>query len=154
MDTMKVNPFHITDVKALKINGTEVTATAAELNTVDGGVASMTTTATTGANTIVDVQFVFKDVAGDTMAIATSGLLYLSTASTGLTHCLADSSLAVLTNGAITNLGSAGPSLFTTKADGTLGLKITATAATSYYVVFVLPNGKLLVSTACLTGTT
>ena len=32
MDTMKLNPAHITDVKALKIDGTEITASAAEIN--------------------------------------------------------------------------------------------------------------------------
>lgn len=36
MDTIKLNQYHITDVKALKINGTEITATAAELNIMDG----------------------------------------------------------------------------------------------------------------------
>ena len=77
-----------------------------------------------------------------------SGLLYLSEVATGLTHNLADTSLAVLTNGALTNLGSAGPSLFTTTAAGLLGLTITA-AADDYYVVFVKPDGALLISTVC-----
>ena len=32
MDTIKINPFHITDVKALKINDVEIESTAAELD--------------------------------------------------------------------------------------------------------------------------
>ena len=32
MDTIRVNPFHITDVKALKIDGTEIESTADELD--------------------------------------------------------------------------------------------------------------------------
>jgi len=40
MDTIKTNYHHYTDVKGLKINGTEVTATAAELNIMDGVVSS------------------------------------------------------------------------------------------------------------------
>jgi len=53
-----------------------------------------------------------------------------------------------LTNGALTNVGGAGPSLFTTTAAGLLGLTITA-AADDYYVVFVLPNSRLLISDVC-----
>ena len=36
MDKIKVNQFHTTDVKELSIDGTTVTATAAELNIMDG----------------------------------------------------------------------------------------------------------------------
>lgn len=36
MDTIKLNSHHYTDLKGLKIDGTEVTATAAELNALDG----------------------------------------------------------------------------------------------------------------------
>lgn len=36
MDKIRVNPYHTTDVKELSINNTTVTATAAELNIMDG----------------------------------------------------------------------------------------------------------------------
>jgi hypothetical protein len=36
MDKIKTNYFHTTDVKELAINGTTVTATATELNILDG----------------------------------------------------------------------------------------------------------------------
>ena len=147
MNSIRLYPNHITDVRGLKINGTEVTATAAEMNLMDGSPASVTTTATPATGSCA-VQFVFKDAAGETMAVPTSGLLYLSEDADGLTHDLADTSLAVLTNGALTNVGGAGPSLYTTTAAGLLGLTITA-AADDYYVVFVLPSGKLLISTVC-----
>lgn len=128
--------------------GTQVTATAAELNTIGGVPASMTTT-TTPASGSCAVQLVFADAAGTTMAIPVAGLLYLSEVATGLTHDLADTTLAVLTNGALTNIGGAGPSLFTTTAAGLLGLTITA-VADSYWVVVVLPSGKLLISDECV----
>jgi len=131
-----------------ELGGVAVLPTAAELNTLDGVPATMTT-ATTPASGSCAVQLVFKDAAGVTMAIPTSGLLYLSEVATGLTQDLADTSLAVLTNGALTNVGGAGPSLFTTTAAGLLGLTITA-AADSYWVVVVLPNGKLLISDECV----
>lgn len=109
--------------------------------------ASVETTATPASGSC-GVQFVFKDVFGDTITEAVSGLLYLSEAATGLTHNLADTTLAVLTNGALTNIGGAGPSLFTTTAAGLLGLTITA-AADDYYVIFVKPDGSLIISDVC-----
>ena len=149
MDTMKVNPFHITDVKALKIDGTEVTATAAELNAgVLGGVASMTT-ATTPATGSCAVQLVFKDADGVTMAVPTSGMLYISEATTGLTHSSKLTGIAIATNGAITDLVAHDVCLFTTGATGLLGLTLTG-AEDSYYVVVILPNGKLMISDACV----
>ena len=106
------------------------------------------TTTATPAEGSCGVQFVFKDINGNALTSPVSGLLYLSEASTGLTHNLADTTLAVLTNGALTNIGGAGPSLFTTTAAGLLGLTITA-AADDYYVIFVTPNGSLLISDVC-----
>lgn len=108
---------------------------------------SVTTDATPASGSCA-VQFVFKDASGNTVTSPVSGLLYLSEAETGLTHDLADTSLDVLTNGALTNVGGAGPSLFTTTAAGLLGLTITA-GADDYYVVFVKPDGSLLISDVC-----
>lgn len=115
--------------------------------TVDPLVASVTTTATPASGSC-GVQFVFTDPDGDALTEPLAGLCYLSEVSTGLTQDLADTSLAVLTNGALTNIGGAGPSLFTTTAAGLLGMTITA-AADDYYVVFVLPSGRLLISDVC-----
>jgi len=109
--------------------------------------ASVTTTATPATGSCA-VQFVFKDVFGNAVTAPVSGLLYLSEVATGLTHNLADTSIAVLTNGALTNLLDDGPSLFTTTAAGLLGLTITA-AADDYWVVFVKPDGSLLISSVC-----
>lgn len=108
---------------------------------------SITTTATPATGSCA-VQFVFKDASGNAVTSPVSGLMYLSEVATGLTHNLADTSLAVLTNGAITNIGGAGPSLFTTTAAGLLGMTITA-LADDYYVVFVKPDGSLLISDVC-----
>lgn len=118
---------------------------------VTPGFETVTTTATPASGSCA-VQFVFKDAAGDTVTEPVSGLLYLSESATGLTQDLADTTLAVLTNGALTNIGGAGPSIFTTTAAGLLGLTITA-AADNYYVVFVKPNGTLLISSVCTSNT-
>lgn len=109
--------------------------------------ASVTTTATPGTGSCA-VQFVFKDIHGNTITSPVSGLLYLTKSATGLTQDLANTSLAVLTNGALRNISGAGPSIFTTTAAGLLGLTITA-VADSYYIAFVSPNGSLIISTVC-----
>lgn len=108
---------------------------------------SITTTAVPATGSCA-VQFVFKDASGNVVTSPVSGLMYLSEDAAGLGHALADTSLAVLTNGALTNLGSAGPSMFTTTAAGLLGMTITA-LADDYYVVFVKPDGSLLISDVC-----
>ena len=132
---------------ALKLAGTAVTTTAPEINRLGGGWASFTTTATPASGSC-GVQLVFKDAARITMAVPSTGMLYLSEVATGLTHDLADTSLAVLTNGAVTNIGGEGPSIFTTTAAGLLGVTITA-GADDYYIVIMKPNGALAVSDVC-----
>jgi hypothetical protein len=107
------------------------------------------TTSTTPASGSCAVQLVLKDFEGNALTSPVSGTLYLSEVATGLTQDLADTSLAVLTNGALTNIGGAGPSIFTTTAAGLLGLTITA-AADSYWVVLVQPDGSLLISDECV----
>jgi len=109
--------------------------------------ASVETTATPASGSC-GVQFVFKDNFGQTMDVPVAGLCYLSEVSTGLTHDLADTSFAVLTNGVLQNIVAKGLSLFITTAAGLLGATITA-AADDYYVVFILPSGRLLISGKC-----
>jgi hypothetical protein len=109
--------------------------------------ASVVTTAVPATGSVA-VQFAFKDASGNAVATPVSGMLYLSKVATGLTHDLANTSLAVLINGALTNIGGAGPSLFTTTAAGLLGLTITALAG-NYWVVFVKPDGSSLISAVC-----
>lgn len=128
-------------------SGSNVTASAEDLNLLKGVAVTVTTSATPASGSCA-VQFVFKDANGDAMTEPVAGICYLSESTTGLTQDLADTSLAVLTNGALTNIGGAGPSLFTTTAAGLLGMTITA-AADNYYVVFVMPGGKLLISDVC-----
>lgn len=149
MDTIKLNPHHYTDLKGLKLDGTLVTATAAELNAgVLGGVASMTTT-TTPASGSCAVQLVFQDADGVTMAVPTAGTLYVSEVATGLTNDPVDG-LAVLTNGALDELVTGGASIYTTTAAGLLGVTISHAGADSFWIVVVLPSGKLLISDECV----
>ena len=125
-----------------------VTVTTAELNMNDNMWASFTT-ATVPASGTCAVQLVFKDAAGVTMATPVAGRFYMSNAATGLTRDDA-TSIAVLTNGAVTEMDAAHKAwAFTTTAAGLLGVTITD-AADNKWLVFEHPTGKLSISSVCL----
>ena len=137
--------------------GTEVTATAAELNALDGitanvnelnlldnAWASITLSSETGGAGTCAVQVVFKDAAGVAMAAPVTGDFYLSEVATGLTMDPADTGIAVLTNGGLFELDAAHKGWkFVTDATGKLGFTITA-AADSYWAIFAGPGGLLV----------
>jgi len=109
---------------------------------------SVKTTAISAAGSCA-VQFVFKDGAGTTIKNPVTGTFYLSSVSTGLDHLIATTGVAVLTNGAVTELDAAHQAwIFTTTKAGLLGVTITG-AADDYYVVFQHPTGKLIISSVC-----
>ena len=110
------------------------------------GMAYKVTTAATPASGSCAVQFVFKDSDGLSVTEPITGTCYIATDALGLDHKIADTTFAVLTNGALTNIGGAGPSLFTSTAAGLLGVTITA-AADDYWIIFILPSGKLISET-------
>lgn len=114
---------------------------------------SVTTTAVPASGSC-GVQFVFKDASGNTVTSPVAGTFYLSESSTGITVDAADTSVAVLTNGVVTimDTGVAKYYQFVTTAAGLLGLTITA-AADNYYIVFIKPDGSLLISTVCTSNT-
>jgi len=110
---------------------------------------SVTTTATPASGSC-GVQFVFKDAAGNALTAPIAGTFYLSEVDTGLEVDVADTGVAVLTNGAVTimDTGVASYYQYITDATGKLGVTITA-AADDYYIVFIRPDGSLLISDVC-----
>ena len=154
-EDVKFGIARIDDLRLGSGLGTQVTATAAELNLVDNMWNSVATTATPASGSC-GVQFVFADAAGTTMATAVTGMFYISSLSTGLDFNHSNlTGLAVLTNGKVQptwyNAGSAyvnAPAMFITTAAGLLGMTITG-SQDDYYVVFVHPTGKLVVSDVC-----
>lgn len=134
----------------------QITATASEINQLDGSYNidsvsamwdSVSTVTVDGTDGTATVQFVFKDAAGVTMAVPIAGQFYISEVATGLTVDALDNSLAVLTNGVITltDTGILKYWNYVSSAAGLLGLTVTSNAD-SYWVVFVHPTGKLVIS--------
>ncbi len=109
------------------------------------------TTTTTPASGSCAVQFVFSLADGTPLAAPLSGSFYLCSDAAGLTPVQPDTSIAVLTNGALSSSGSTalrGPHYrYVTTAAGLLGMTVTAVAGT-FYIAFVQPNGDVSVSAA------
>jgi len=106
---------------------------------------TLETTVTDNTSGSAAVQLELKHADGKALTAPVSGLLYLSEDAEGKTHDGADTSLAVLTNGALTVLGGDSACLFTTTEDGKLGVTVNA-SDDDYYLVLVMPAGDLLIS--------
>lgn len=138
---------------ALKIGGAEVTASADELNKMDGVPYSVTVAVTTpGASGTCDAAFTFKDAAGVAIAFAVALPFYLS-GSTGLAVTAAITGIAAADTpvGGVVPLTTGQSGMLVTTAAGLASLKLDGVAATTYYITFVGPGGRLIVSPALLT---
>lgn len=103
----------------------------------------------TESGNAVTVAAQLKDFAGNDLTVPASLLMYLASDSAGLnikastvtteTAIGTDGSLGVLLAGQVYQV--------TSEADGDIDIVITDTSADTYYVVLVMPNGKLEVST-------
>jgi hypothetical protein len=130
------------DSSSLAVTG--LTATAAELNALHDMPASVSMT-TTPASGSCAVQLTFKNAAGVALSHAISGFGYSSTVD-GLAIA-AVTSLATLVNGIEDVITTTKDFHFITSAVGLFGITLTAPAGT-YYLTFILPNGKMITTGA------
>jgi hypothetical protein len=121
------------------------TPVTAEINSLTGQAAAATMTSTPATGSCA-VQLTLKDSAGAQLSHAVSGIGYVSTVN-GLAIAAA-TSVAVLTNGALTQLAAGAVFHFVTTATGLLGITLTDAAATNYYITLQMPNGKLVTTGA------
>lgn len=143
------------DITALKIGGTSVTATAAELNELDGIVASFTFAPAAGASNVCDVVITAKDAAGATVASPRPFMVWLSDAATGVAPS------AVTTSGTVTAKAASGVVMGTLTAKqslivqplatGIFTLEITDSAKTLFYVCASTLDGRAFSVSAKLT---
>lgn len=142
---------------ALKLAGTQVTATAAELNLNDGAPADVTFAAAQGSTNICNVTLTVKDAAGATLAGIRNLEVWLSDAATGagLTATTASGTVTAKSGEGtvLTALTAKKHIIVQTKADGTFILEITDSAKTAFYVCAALPGtGVPEVSSQLVTG--
>jgi len=123
---------------------TATSATTAEItNAASDAVASVSQVSTpaSGSN---GTQFTFLNAAGSAVTGVRTMMAYIST-SAGVQASAVDG-LAVLTNGGLTELVTGKVALVTTTAAGLLGVTLTESSASGYYLSFVLPSGKVITS--------
>ena len=101
----------------------------------------------TGA-TSSTVTIQLKDWNGDDLAVPGTVIVYLASDAAGLDFNAATvtTETAIATDGSLAILLAKIAYLVTSEADGDIGLTITDTGDDVYYVVVVLPTGKLVVS--------
>lgn len=128
----------------------EVMMVSVDTNLPAGAWASFTTTPTPASGSVA-VQLAFFDANGVAMTEPVTGMFYISEVATGLTEDLLGTSVAVLTNGVVTNIIAKGRSAFITSAVGLLGMTLTNGGADSFWVVFQNPStGQLVISDECI----
>lgn len=99
-----------------------------------------------GANAIT-VTIQLKDWAGNNLAVPASILAYTASNATGLTYAITTVSTdTVAATGSLAVLIAKGAYLLTSTAAGVIILTVTDTGTNSFYLVLVLPNGKLVIS--------
>ena len=127
-----------------------LTATGAELNTLDNVVASVSWAVTAGAANICILTGTIKDAAGATIAAVRNLMVYISEAATGI-GITADSysTGAALSDGTGAALVANKVFLVQTGTDGVFAISITDTAKPAdQFGVAILPNGAMSSSAA------
>jgi hypothetical protein len=133
--------------ESIQINGTVVSATAAELNLNDNQVATASFVIGAEAGNVINVAIQLKDAAGNDMAISNAIPFYLSGDADGSSQKTAATSLAIGTDGLMIEWTSNSSGLLVSESDGDIDMNIgDASGAATYYVVLVMPNGKLVIS--------
>lgn len=168
MAEKKLQGYHLADklnVSTFLIDGTEVTASAAELNAMDGitstvaelnlvdaQVASASTlTVGAEAGNAITVAIQLKDANSADLAVRSSLFAYLSDDANGdsIVATAPDGGVAAGTDGVLIPVVADKAFHLVSEADGDIDVAIThAAGAKTVYLILVLPNGKLKASGA------
>lgn len=128
------------------ING--LTTSADELNTLDG--APLGATITPGAEDSGTVAIQLTDGAGADLAVRGSVFAYLSDDANGdsIAGTAPDGGVAIGADGLLIPIVADKAFQLVSEADGDIDLAITESGADTWYLIIVLPTGKLVASTA------
>lgn len=133
---------------------TQVTATAAELNKIDGSPTAATFSIGAENTNAITVGVQLKDANGADLAVRGSVFGYLAQDANGdaIASATPTSATANGTDGLLMPISNGTTATKTfqlvSEADGDIDVVITDTAGSTYYLALVFPNGKLAVSNA------
>jgi hypothetical protein len=147
----------------LEIAGTAVAATAAELNTLDGVTATVDeinaldgapfdvdfTIGSEGGN-VINAGLQLNDAGGDALATRASVFAYLSDDANGdsIAWTAPDGGWAIGTDGLLIPVVTSKAAQLVSEADGDIDINITESSVDTWYLIVILPNGKLVASEA------
>lgn len=99
---------------------------------------------------VINVAVQLKDGAGDDIATRAAVWFYLSSDANGDTVVAATQALAIGSDGVCIEAVSNSAGILISEADGDIDLNITGhdTNAETYYLVLIMPSGRLVVSDA------
>ena len=152
------------NAKRLELEGSQITASADELNKMDGQTSSpaelsafdgsplsatITVGAETGGNTI-NVAIQLKDADGVDLSIHGRVMAYLSNDANGnsIATTAPSGHVAIGTDGLLIPQVTDKAFDLVSEADGDIDLNVVEAGAATWYLILVLPNGKLVSSAA------
>lgn len=130
--------------------GTAITATAAEINKLDGAPLAATLTPGAEAVNVINVAIQLQDGNAADLAVRGSVMAYLSNDANGdsIATTAPDGGWAIGTDGLLIPVVANKAAILVSEADGDIDISITESGAATWYLILVLPNGKLVASTA------
>jgi hypothetical protein len=130
--------------------GTAVTATAAELNKLDGAPLAATFAIGADAGGTISVGIQLQDGNAADLAVRGSVFAYLSNDANGdaIATTAPDGGWAIGTDGLLIPVVAGKAAQLVSEADGDIDITITESGTATWYLILVLPNGKLVASTA------
>jgi hypothetical protein len=134
----------------LAIAGTTVTASAAELNKLDGAPMAATITVGQESSNVINVAIQLRDANGAAVTARGSVFAYLSDDANGgsLVGTAPSGGWAIGTNGLLIPVVTNKAAVLVSNASGAIDINITEAGAKTCYLALVLPNGALVVSSA------
>jgi hypothetical protein len=140
----RVSARQLTVTEKLIVDGVDVTA---EINKLVNAPFDATFVIGAEANDVINVGIQLLDADGNDLATRAAVHFYLSDDADGDTVVAAATSLAIGTDGVAIETVSNSAGLLISEADGDIDLNIgDASGAATYYLVLILPNGLLKVS--------
>jgi hypothetical protein len=141
------------NTQRLDIDGVEMTATAAEVNVLDGasnGAPGFTIGAEGGGGTTINVGIQLNDANGSPTAMRTAVFAYLSDDANGdsIVSAAPSGGWAIGTDGLLIPVVAGKAAYLISEADGDIDVTITEAGAKTCYLVIVHASGKLSVSGA------
>jgi hypothetical protein len=134
----------------LKLGGTAITASAAELNALDAAPLDVDFTIGTEAGNDINVAIQLNDAAGTALATRAAVMAYLSDDANGdsIAATAPDGGWVIGTDGVLIPVVANKAAWLVSEADGDIDVTITESGADTFYLIVVLPNGKLAASGA------